>query len=67
MLIEVRLARAARPTEQIRVRNAARLDGVTERLRDVLLPDNVAEPLRTVFACDDLVRRHASKMFATRR
>ena len=50
-----RLARAARAAEQVGVRDAARLDGVAERLRDVLLADDIGEPLGAVLARDDLI------------
>jgi hypothetical protein len=37
------------------MRNAFLLDGVGERLGDVLLPDDLGEPLRAVFASYDLI------------
>src|SRR5256714_768747 len=42
--------------------NAALLDGVAERLGDMLLPDHVAEPLRPIFSGNDLIR-HISVQF----
>ena len=44
------------PTKKIRVRDPVGADGVGQRLADVILTDNIAEPLRTVFASYDLVR-----------
>ena len=38
------------------MRNALLFDGVGERLRDVLLPNDLGEPLRAVFAGYDLIR-----------
>ena len=44
------------PAKQIRVRDPVGADGVGQRLADVILTDDIAEPLRTVFASYDLVR-----------
>ena len=48
-------AGAARAAEQVGVRDAVLRDGVGERLGDVLLADDIREPLRAIFAGDDLV------------
>ena len=48
-------ARAARAAEQVGVRDALLRDGVGERLGDVLLPDDIGEPLRAVFSGYDLI------------
>src|SRR5690606_1980303 len=55
------LAGPSRSAEQVRVRDAVLLDGMSERAGDVLLPDHIAEALRPVFACDDLVRHERLK------
>ena len=49
------LADAADAGKNIGVRDAVRLDGVRERARDVLLPDDVAERLRAIFSGDDFI------------
>ena len=48
-------ARAARADEQVGMGDAVLGDGVAQRLRDVLLADDILEPLRAVFARYDLV------------
>ena len=53
---EARLARAPRPHEQDRVRNAVRPDGVAEGLDDGLLPDDLGERLGSPAAIDRLMR-----------
>jgi hypothetical protein len=50
------LARAARPDEEVGVGDALLGNGVGQGLGDVLLADDVLEPLRAVFARYDLVR-----------
>ena len=50
-----RLSHAAHAGENVCVRHAIRLDGVRERLGDVLLADNVAEGLRPIFSRDDFI------------
>ena len=52
---ERRLARAARPDEQDRVRDPFGPDGVAERLDDGLLPDDLGEGLGPPAAVDRLV------------
>jgi hypothetical protein len=37
------------------MRNAVLLDGVAERVSDVLLPDDIGEPLRAIFSGDYLI------------
>ena len=49
-------AGAARAAEEIGVRDAFLLDGVGERLGDVLLADDVAKALRPIFSGYDLIR-----------
>ena len=46
------LAGAARAGEQVCVRDAVKLDGVSERLHDVRLPDHLAEVLRAMGAVE---------------
>ena len=48
-----RLADAAMPAENVAMGAASLLDGVLKRTGDVLLPDDLGEPLRTVFAGQD--------------
>ena len=50
------LARASRAAEKICVRDAAGGDGVTQRLRDVLLPNDLSKPLRSILSRYDLIR-----------
>ena len=50
------LAGAARPGEQVGVRDRAVGDGVAQRALDVLLTDDVVEGLRPVLAVEGLVR-----------
>ena len=54
---ERRLAGAARPDEQDRVRDALRPDGVAQGLDDGLLPDDLGERLGTPAPVDRLVGR----------
>ena len=49
------LAGAARAAEQVGVGNPLLLDGMGERLGDVLLPHHVLEALRAIFASNDLI------------
>src|SRR5208283_1370188 len=51
-----RLARAARADEEVSMGDAFLPDGIGQRLRDMLLADNILEPLRAVLACYDLIR-----------
>ena len=51
-----RLAGSPWPAEQIGVRDSLTTDGVGQRLADVILADDIAEALRTVFPGYDLVR-----------
>src|SRR5207249_3635789 len=55
-----RLPGAARPAKQISVRDAVLLDGVAERLSDMLLPHHVAEALRPVFSGYYLIRHKSN-------
>jgi len=49
------LARAARPAKEVGMGDTALLDGIGKRLRDVLLSDHIAEPLRPILSRDDLI------------
>ena len=49
------LADAARPDEEIGVREPVLFDRVLQRPRDVLLPDDIVERLRPIFARENLV------------
>ena len=49
---ERRLARSARPREEVRLANVAGRDRVLQRADDGLLADHVVEPLRTIFAVE---------------
>lgn len=49
------LAGAARPDEEVGMRDAAAGDGVAQGADDVILADDVVKGLRTPFAGDDLV------------
>ena len=51
-----RLAGSPWPAEQVGMRDALAAAGVGQRLADVILTDDIAEALRTVFAGYDLVR-----------
>ena len=51
-----RLADAARPGEDERLRDPVGGDRVAQRLRDAALPDDVIEPLRAPFSSENLVR-----------
>ena len=51
-----RLARATRAAEKIRVRDATGGDSVAKRLRDMLLPDHLGKPLRSILSRYDLIR-----------
>ena len=55
-----RLAAAARPGEQVRVVDPPGLERDAQRLGDVLLPDDVGEPRRTVLAVQS--QRHAARL-----
>jgi hypothetical protein len=50
-----RLADAAMSAENVAVRDALLLDGVPERARDVVLPDDVSKLLRPVFSGENLI------------
>ncbi len=50
-----RFANAAMSAEDVSVGNASLLDGVLQRARDVVLPDDVGEFLWPVFARENLV------------
>ena len=56
-----RLAHAARPGEDERLRDPLGRDRVAQRLRDAALADDVIEPLRTPFARDNLEGGHRRK------
>ncbi len=53
-----RLAHAAGPGEDERLRDAVARDGIAQRLRDATLPDDVIEPLRTPLSCENLEGGH---------
>ena len=50
-----RFSHSAHARKNVRMRHAIRFDGVRQRLRDVLLPDNFAECLRAIFSRDDFI------------
>ena len=52
---------AARPAEQVSVRDTFLGDGVGERLGDVFLADDIGETLRAVFSGDDLITHAKAK------
>ena len=52
---------AARPDENVRVRDAFLLDGVAQRARDVLLAEDIGKGLGAIFACENRVAAHAAK------
>jgi len=57
-----RFAGPARPAEQVGMGNALLLQGARQRLRDVLLPHHIPEPLRAILASNDLIT-HVSAAF----
>ena len=59
------LAGAARAAEEVRMGDSLLLNGMGQRLCDMLLADDVAETLRTVFAGYDLIG-HSSAKFGMR-
>ena len=61
-----RLAGSPWPTEQVGMRDALAADGVRQRLADMILTNDIAEPLRTVFAGYDLVRHQRQPNRSTR-
>src|SRR5207237_10930682 len=61
-----RLAHAARPREEVGVRDAALDDGVAQRPRDRLLTGDVGEGLRAVLPGEDSIGRHARRARSTR-
>ena len=61
-----RLAGSPWSAEQVGMRDALAADGVGQRLADMILTNDIAEPLRTVFAGYDLVRHQRQPNRSTR-
>src|SRR5262249_1149997 len=49
------------PTEDVAVRCPPLLNGIFQGACDMLLPDDLREPLRTILACQDLIT-HVRKL-----